>query len=74
MEELVATAFSLVGLDWREHVRHEPHLERPAEVVALCGDASRARTELGWEARVRFADLVGLMVRAEQEHLAASNR
>jgi GDPmannose 4,6-dehydratase len=72
VEELVATAFGLVGLDWREHVRHEPHLERPTEVIALRGDADKARRELGWDARVRFSDLVRLMVEAEQERFQSA--
>jgi len=72
VEEFVATAFAMAGLDWREYVRHEPHLERPTEVIALLGDPARAQHELGWDARVRFTDLVALMVRAEQERLANS--
>jgi GDPmannose 4,6-dehydratase len=50
-------------------VRHEPQLERPAEVHSLCGDASFARERLGWSPKVRFEELIRLMVQAEQDRL-----
>jgi GDPmannose 4,6-dehydratase len=46
-------------------VRVDPRYFRPTEVELLIGDASKARAKLGWEARVRFADLVDLMVDSE---------
>ena len=48
VRDLVETAFSHAGLDWREHVRTDPALMRPAEVEHLVGDPSRAAAELGW--------------------------
>ena len=69
VEELVAFAFEQVGLDWKDYVRHEPQLERPAEVHSLCGDASFARERLGWSPKVRFEELIRLMVQAEQDRL-----
>jgi GDPmannose 4,6-dehydratase len=62
VRELCAVAFGLVGLDWERYVRIDEAYFRPTEVDELCGDASKARTELGWEARVRFADLVRIML------------
>ena len=62
---LVETAFGHVGLDWREHVRTDPALLRPAEVDRLIGDASKARAELGWSPAVDFAGLIGMMVDAD---------
>ena len=46
-------------------VRVDPRYFRPTEVDELIGDASKARRELGWEPRVRFPELVDLMVDAE---------
>jgi len=46
-------------------VRVDPRYFRPTEVDLLVGDASKARERLGWEPRVRFAELVDLMVDAE---------
>jgi GDPmannose 4,6-dehydratase len=69
VQEFVAEAFQVVGLDWREFVRTDPTFERPAEVELLCGDASRARERLGWEPRTSFAELVRIMVEADLERV-----
>lgn len=65
VRDLVELAFAHVGLDPTKHVETDPSLLRPAEVTTLCGDASRARTALGWEPRVSFAELVRMMVDAD---------
>ncbi len=70
VQELVETAFGYVGLDWRDHVRTDPALIRPAEVDLLVGDASKAHGELGWEATVDFTGLVQMMVDADLERLS----
>jgi GDPmannose 4,6-dehydratase len=57
-----------VGFDRKTQaavVRVDPRYFRATEVEALCGDASRAREALGWTPKVRFAELVDLMVDAE---------
>nr|WP_278260105.1 GDP-mannose 4,6-dehydratase [Nocardioides convexus] len=51
VREFCQEAFSHAGLDWEEHVRYDKSYERPTEVDALIGDASKARDVLGWEAR-----------------------
>ena len=56
--ELCELAFAWVGLDWRDHVVSDPALFRPADVNELLGDASKARSVLGWEPTMRFADIV----------------
>ena len=53
VREFVELAFGLVGLNWEEHVAIDPRYFRPTEVEELCGDASKARTVLGWEPRPR---------------------
>jgi GDPmannose 4,6-dehydratase len=71
VQELVELAFGRVGLDWREHVRSDPSLRRgAAELHDLVGDASRARSVLGWEPSVGFEDLVALLVDAEVRALS----
>jgi len=67
VRELLEEAFALVGLDWREHVRLDERYKRPAEVDVLLGDPTKAREKLGWEAKVRFRELVRIMVEAELE-------
>ena len=65
-EELVAAAFEEVGLDWREHVRFDQSFSRGAtDAPALVGDSTKARVRLGWKPKVRFRDLVRLMVQAD---------
>jgi GDPmannose 4,6-dehydratase len=67
VREFCAEAFALLGLDWERYVRHDARYERPAEVDLLIGDAGKARERLGWEPRVRFKELVRLMVEADLE-------
>lgn len=63
VEELVRVAFAHVGInDWPSRVRQDPAFMRPAEVDVLTGDASKARDVLGWRPKVRFDELVGMMV------------
>lgn len=48
-------------------VRVDPHYFRPTEVDLLIGDASKAKTLLGWEPAVRFSELVDIMTKADFE-------
>jgi GDPmannose 4,6-dehydratase len=65
VRELVQLAFAHAGLDWKKHVVTDSALLRPAEVNELCGDATKARTKLGWKPTVRLPDLVAMMVDAD---------
>ncbi len=71
VREFAQEAFAHVGLDYRDHVEVDPGLIRPADVPALCGDASKARAQLGWEPQVSFSDLVRMMVDADRRQLEA---
>jgi GDPmannose 4,6-dehydratase len=70
VREFAEAAFSHVDLDWKEFVRHDPRYERPAEVDLLMGDASKAKKVLNWEPKVRFHELVRVMVDADMELLS----
>jgi GDPmannose 4,6-dehydratase len=73
VRELVQVAFEHVGLDWQDHVRVDPALERGrAELHHLVGDASKARERLGWSAGVGFTELVHLLVDADLARLQAT--
>ena len=74
VSDLVETAFSHAGLDWRKHVVTDPAFIRPAEVDVLLADPRRAKAELGWEPTVDFEGLVRMMVDADLERLAARRR
>lgn len=65
-------AFSHAGLNWEDYVRHNDRFERPTEVDALIGDASKARDVLGWEARTGVEELARLMVDADLAALRAN--
>jgi GDPmannose 4,6-dehydratase len=58
-----------LGLEWERHVEIDPRYYRPAEVDALCGDATKARAKLGWEPKVTFKELVRIMVDADVKAL-----
>jgi GDPmannose 4,6-dehydratase len=65
IRDLLDAAFACVGLDWRKHVELDPALTRPAEVDLLLGDATRARTVLGWKPEVGFHEMIRRMVEAD---------
>ena len=64
-------AFASVGLDWRDYVKTDSALTRPAEVTYLCGDASRARNELRWTTSVTLEELVAMMVAVDLKRVGA---
>ena len=70
VREFVEAAFGYADLDWKEFVKHDPRYERPAEVDVLLGDASKAKNILDWEPRVRFHELVRIMVDADIDLLS----
>ncbi|MFN8625535.1 MAG: GDP-mannose 4,6-dehydratase [Candidatus Binatia bacterium] len=69
VREFCELAFAEVGLDYRDYVKTDESLLRPAEVEFLLGDAGKARRVLGWKPRYGFRDLVTDMVRHDLEHV-----
>ena len=65
VREFCQEAFSLLDLDWEEYVRYDSRYARPAEVDLLIGDAGKAKRQLDWEPKVRFEDLVKIMVESD---------
>ena len=75
IRELLDHAFAAVGIDdWSPHVDQDPRFMRPAEVDLLIGDATKARTELGWKPTVAFPDLIKTMVDADVAAESARTR
>jgi GDPmannose 4,6-dehydratase len=62
VSEFCQLAFLQVGLDYRDHVRVDERFYRPAEVESLVGDATKARTVLGWKPTYTFPEIVHEMV------------
>jgi len=69
VREFLEEAFSYNDLDWREFVEIDPRYFRPTEVDFLLGDATKARQLLGWQPRVKFRELVRIMVDADLQAL-----
>ena len=67
VREFLQIAFDAVGLDWEKYPRHDSRYERPSEVDQLLGDSTKARKVLGWEPKVKFRELVKMMVDADLE-------
>ncbi|MET8174065.1 GDP-mannose 4,6-dehydratase [Streptomyces clavifer] len=70
VRQFLEYAFEHAGLDWTEHVRYDPKYERPSEVDALIGDASKAEEMLGWKPDVKSRELARIMVDADVRLLA----
>lgn len=62
VRDFLDIAFERVDLDWHKYVEIDPKFYRPAEVNLLCGDATLAKNEIGWEPMVGFSELVNRMV------------
>ncbi len=72
VQDVVETAFATVNLDWRQHVRKDNRLLRPAEPQRLCGNPAKARRLLSWEPTTTFRQLIEEMTKAELALLADS--
>jgi GDPmannose 4,6-dehydratase len=73
IRDLLDAAFAAVGIDdWNRYVEQDAQFFRPAEIDLLIGDATQARTVLGWQPTVEFAGLVEMMVEADLRRLADS--
>jgi GDPmannose 4,6-dehydratase len=65
VKEFVAETFARLGMDWTKYVRYDRKLSRSAEVDLLQGDFSKSKRVLGFEPRVKFKELIGIMLDAE---------
>ncbi len=62
VKEFVEAAFDYAGLDWKQHVVSDQALFRPIEACEWRADPTKAKSLLGWTARIRFQELVRMMV------------
>lgn len=72
VKEFVELAFDYAGLDWKEYVQLDSQFVRPSEVDLLVANPAKAQKYLGWEPKVRFTELVKLMVDADLEETRES--
>lgn len=62
IRELVEVAFEHAGLNWQDHVEVADKFIRPLETGPLCGNPAKSKEILGWEAKTKFKELIGMMV------------
>lgn len=74
IREFCHETFTYLGMNYKDYVEIDPKYYRPAEVDVLQGDASKAKRVLGWEPKVRFKELVQIMVDAEMSGEQPLNR
>ncbi len=66
IREFLEEAFALLGItDWSKYVGVDPKYYRPVEVNLLQGDYSKAKQILNWEPKVKFRELVKIMLAAD---------
>lgn len=73
VREFCELAFAEVDLDYRDYIKIDERLFRPAEVELLLGDSTKARRRLGWEPRYTFRELVKEMVAADMAALTGDS-
>lgn len=71
IRDFLNIAFHQVGIsDWEKYIKIDPRFKRPAELFTLQGKSDKARKLLGWEPKVKFEELVKMMVDADMERLS----
>ena len=65
VKDFTEASFGHAGLDWKDFVEVDKKYQRPTEVEALIGDASKAERELKWKPRTHWRELAKLMVDAD---------
>lgn len=73
VREWLDTTFELAGLDPARHVSIDPGLLRPANTLLLVGDISKARRAFGFEPKVKFRNLIELMLEADIRAASGDN-
>jgi GDPmannose 4,6-dehydratase len=72
--EFVELAFSLAGLNWKRHVKIDERYFRPTEVDHLRGDATKAKEKLGWIPKVKFEQLVKIMLNSDFKQVGVNKK
>ena len=75
IRDFLDVAFRNVGIDnWKKYVKIDPRFKRPAELFSLHGTNKKAKEVLGWKPKVKFEELVKMMVEADLERLKLVNK
>jgi GDPmannose 4,6-dehydratase len=73
LRDFVTQTFQQLGLDWLEHVEHNPELMRPSEIRRGHANPRLAAELLGWKAKTQLAQLIANMIQAEREPAQVSS-
>lgn len=72
IRDFLAVAFDVIGVrNWHDYIKIDEKLMRPAEVVSLCGDSSKAKNILGWQPKTSFEEMVKIMVQEDMRLLGS---
>lgn len=69
VKEFVEAAFDYVGLDWEKYLKIDKRYFRPTETESLIADATKIKNTFGWSPKIRFKDLVRIMVDADMRRV-----
>jgi len=69
VKEFLEETFSYVNLEWEKYVEEDPRYFRPTEVDLLIADASKAKRKLNWQPKIRFKELIKIMVDADMRKI-----
>lgn len=65
VKDFLKASFETVNLDWKKYTKYDSKYERPSEVDALIGDASKAKLTLGWEPKTNAMEMARIMVKGD---------
>jgi GDPmannose 4,6-dehydratase len=65
VRDFLKASFDEVNLDWEKYTKYDSKYERPTEVDALVGDATKAQDQLGWTYKTNALEMARVMVRGD---------
>lgn len=74
VKEFLEIAFDYAGLSWKDYVKIDARYFRPAEVDILLSDPTKAKTELGWNPKIGFKELVMQMVDSDSDNIGVNKK
>ncbi len=75
VKNFLQTAFHYVGItDWKKYVKLDPKFKRPAELFENRGNPKKIKMKLGWKPKIKFEELVKMMVDADLKRLSSLNK
>ena len=71
IKDFLNVAFQHIGIsNWKKYVKIDPAFKRPKELMVLKGKSDKAQKKLNWKPKVKYEELVKMMVDADLKRLA----